>query len=121
MPGRFTRERSRLTLSLVVYRSRVHAEETCVYLPYTLNILPELRAPWRVAGGVLPSRLRIGCVFGSRNGMFCRVLHTQLLEVVEFVVSEETLKICWAFASVRVRLPLPAPCFPAVSPLAQVS
>ena len=41
----------------------------------------------------LSSRLRIGCVFGSRNGIFCRVLHTQVLEVVEFAVPKETLKI----------------------------
>ncbi len=32
--------------------------------------------PWRVAGGGgLSSRLRIGCVFGLRNGTFCRILY----------------------------------------------
>ncbi len=34
-----------------------------------------------------PSRLRIGCVLRSRKGTFCRVLHTQVLEVIEFVGS----------------------------------
>ena len=29
------------------------------------------------------SRLRIGCVFRSRKGTFCRVLHTQVLEVIK--------------------------------------
>ncbi len=38
-------------------------------------------------GGGLSSWLRIGCVFGSRNVTFCRVLHTQLLEVIEFALS----------------------------------
>ncbi len=38
-------------------------------------------------GGGLSSWLRIGCVLGSRNGMFCRVLHTQVLEVIEFALS----------------------------------
>jgi hypothetical protein len=32
-------------------------------------------------------RLRIGCVFRSRNVTFCRVLYTQVLEVIEFIVS----------------------------------
>ncbi len=44
-----------------------------------------------------PSQLRIGCVFGLRNGMFCRVLHTQIDEVIDFSLCGETLKICWAF------------------------
>ncbi len=47
-------------------------------------------------GKDLSIRLRIGCVFGSRNGIFCRALHTQVLEVIEFAVSRATLKICWA-------------------------
>ncbi len=29
-------------------------------------------------------RLRIGCVFRSRNATFCRVLHIQVLEVIDF-------------------------------------
>jgi len=38
-------------------------------------------------------RLQIGCVFGSQNGMFCRVLHTQALEVIELTVSRPGLRI----------------------------
>ncbi len=47
-------------------------------------------------GKDLSIRLRIGCVFGSRNGIFCRALHTQVLEVIEFAVSRATLKVCLA-------------------------
>ncbi len=56
-------------------------------------------------GAGQPSQLRIGCVFGLRNGMFCRVLHTQMDEVIDFSLGGETLKISWALA-VRVRFPL---------------
>jgi hypothetical protein len=33
----------------------------------------------------LSRRLRIGCVFRSRNVTFCCVLHTQLIEIIDFV------------------------------------
>ncbi len=33
--------------------------------------------------GGLTRRLRIGCIFWSRKGTFCRVLHTQVLEVID--------------------------------------
>ncbi len=33
----------------------------------------------------LSRRLRIGCVFRARNVTFCRVLHTQLIESIDFV------------------------------------
>ncbi len=46
-----------------------------------------------------PARLRIGCVFESQNRIICRVLHTQVLEVMEFAVPKGTLKIFWAFAA----------------------
>ncbi len=38
-------------------------------------------------------RLRIGCVFGSRKGTFCRVLHTQVLGVSEFPALRRDLRI----------------------------
>ena len=33
----------------------------------------------------LSRRLRSGCVFRSRNVTFCCVLHTQLIEIIDFV------------------------------------
>ncbi len=71
------------------------------------NVTP-VAGNWGVG---LSRRLRIGCVFWSRKGTFCRVLHTQVSEVIDFAVPRVTLKICWAFAPVGVRLPLSAPAF----------
>lgn len=34
--------------------------------------------------------LRTGCVFGSRQGAFCRVPHTQVLELIECALSGST-------------------------------
>ena len=38
---------------------------------------------WLVQVNLPRSWLRIGCGLGSRNVTFCRVLHTQLLEVID--------------------------------------
>ncbi len=44
-------------------------------------------------GLISPGPVRIGCVFRSRKGTFCRVLHTQVLEVIELTVSRLGLRI----------------------------
>ncbi len=35
-------------------------------------------------GRISSGRLHIGCVLASRKGRFCRVLHTQVLKVIDF-------------------------------------
>lgn len=34
----------------------------------------------------------MGCMLGPRNVTICRVLHTELFEVIEFAVPKRTLK-----------------------------